>query len=191
MDLRGAARGALPSWADASDKRRAHMSRVADVMERWCRAFGLDDGEVVRWRAAAWLHDALRDAPAERLRPLLEPAYLQLPDSFLHGPATAAKLAAEGCTDNELLDAIRFHTLGHHQLGRLGLALIAADYLEPGRSAQAGWRAALRVRLPTDFDAVVLEVVGDKIRKTVERTESLRPEMISLWNRCVERVAAH
>jgi 2-amino-4-hydroxy-6-hydroxymethyldihydropteridine diphosphokinase len=166
------------------------MGRVADLMERWCHALELGDSECVRWRATAWLHDALRDAPAERLRPLIAPEFSGLPDSYLHGPVTATRLAAEGCTDTEMLDAIRYHTLGNDRLGRLGRALIAADYLEPGRADRAEWRAALRVRLPFSFDAVIREVAGDKIRKTVERKETVRPELVSFWNECLTHVTA-
>jgi HD superfamily phosphohydrolase YqeK len=190
IDFESVARGNLPAWAESTPKRRAHMGRVADLMERWRDALGLGEHERVRWRATAWLHDALRDASAERLRPLAEPEFADLPDSYLHGPVTASRLAAEGCTDAELLDAIRYHTLGDDRLGRLGRALIAADYLEPGRADRADWRAALRARLPFSFDAVIREVVGDKIRKTLQRAEPVRPELVSLWNECLTHVTA-
>ncbi len=180
--IRDAARGRLPDWAEASPARRAHMERVADLMEEWARALGLPDADVERWRAAGWLHDALRDAPAERLRPRAGARFRDLPYKVLHGPVTAARLEEEGCVDAELLDAIRFHTLGHRSLGRLGRALIAADYLEPGRRSRAGWRADLRSRAGADLDGVVRAVVRAKLEHGLEAGLPLGPELVELWN---------
>jgi HD superfamily phosphohydrolase YqeK len=105
-----------------------------------------------------------------------------LPPSFLHGPATAGRLEAEGCLDSELLDAIRYHTLGHRSLARLGRALIAADFLEPGRKARARWRAALRARAPAAFDPVVREVLRAKLERGLEGGQPLGIELVELWN---------
>lgn len=180
--IREAARGRLPDWAEASPERRAHMERVADLMGEWARALGMADMDVVRWRAAGWLHDVLRDAPAERLRQRADDRFRDLPYKVLHGPVAAARLEEEGCGDAELLDAIRFHTLGHRSLGRLGRALIAADYLEPGRSSHAAWRANLRSRAGADLDGVVRAVVRAKLERGLEAGLPLGPELVELWN---------
>lgn len=175
--------GDLPAWTEAIPWRRAHMSRVAALMDEWAAALGLDAGERLRWRATGWLHDTLRNADPESLRPGLGPPFDTLPGRFLHGPAAARRLAADGVADAEVLDAIRYHTLGHADLGRLGLALIAADYLEPGRPAAPLWRTRQRARMPGAFDDVVRNVVRDRLRHALARPAPLRPEMVALWNR--------
>jgi HD superfamily phosphohydrolase YqeK len=177
----------LPDWTKASDTRRAHMERVATVMEEWAGALGLPDSERERWYATGLLHDALRDAPPESLLPVVEEPFRELPGSFLHGPAAAARLAADGFDDAEVLDAIRFHTIGSDRFGLLGRALMAADFLEPGRKRNAAWRAELRERLPTDPDGVLTEVVRARIRASLEGDETIRPEMVRLWNALIER----
>ena len=177
-----AARGVLPDWAEASPARRAHMGRVAGLMGEWAERMGLEPAERARWRAAGWLHDVLRDAPAERLLRWLSGPTARLPAAFLHGPATAARLEAEGCLDSELLDAIRFHTTAHPSLGRLGRALIAADFLEPGRKARVRWRAAMRERVPTEFDIAVREVVRAKLERGLESGHPVGIELVELWN---------
>lgn len=181
--LEAAASGVLPEWTRAKPKRRAHMARVAALMDEWAGALQLNETDRRRWRAAAWLHDTLRDADQESLRPEVGAPFDTLPASFLHGPAAAARLERAGAHDSDLLDAIRYHTLGDARLGQLGLALIAADYLEPGRPTQTLWRSTLRVRMPHAFDAVLREVVRDKLWRGLDRAYPLRPEMIALWNR--------
>lgn len=185
--LEAAAAGELPAWTEAEPTRRAHMKRVSALLGEWANRFGLDAREVAKWRAAGWLHDTLRDAEPETLRPNLSSQFAELPDSFLHGPAAAERLAVEGVDDPSLLDAIRFHTLGDPRLDRLGLALIAADYLEPGRPGRPLWRSSLRARMPAAFEAGVSAVVGDKLYRALEREEPIRPEMIALWNELTSR----
>jgi 2-amino-4-hydroxy-6-hydroxymethyldihydropteridine diphosphokinase len=158
------------------------MERVADLMAAWAEQRDGSDAERTRWRAAAWLHDCLRDAPAERLRPWVEGRLARLPASFLHGPATAARLEAEGVDDADLLAAVRYHTLGWPGLAAIGRALIIADYLDPGRPQHAEWRAQQRARMPDDMDEVLRAVVRAKLEKSLHVNLFIQPEMLALWN---------
>jgi len=155
-----AARGELPGWTRMSPARREHAGRVADLLDLWAAGLKLPAEERERWRAAGWLHDALRDAPPEELRRELEPDYADWPDGALHGPAAARRLEGEA---PELLEAIRHHTLGSPGLDRLGRALYAADFLEPGRRFAPQLRERLRARMPRDLDEVTREVVAAKL----------------------------
>ncbi|MBW3569640.1 MAG: HD domain-containing protein [Gemmatimonadetes bacterium] len=176
--VRAAARGELPEWARASEKRRAHIGRVAALLDEWARALGLSEPERTRWVAAGWLHDVLREAPPDELRPRVPPEFRDLPGKLLHGPAAAERLA--GQADPELLDAIRYHTLGSARFGRLGRALYLADFLEPGRRYEAEWTAALRARMPHDMDAVMREVVDARVRHVTESGSTLHPQTRAL-----------
>ena len=177
--VRAAARGELPEWARASDKRRAHIGRVAALLGEWAQGLGLSADERARWVAAGWLHDVLREAPPEELRPLVPEPFRALPPKLLHGPAAAERLAGEA--DDELLDAIRYHTLGSARFGRLGRALYLADFLEPGRRYEPEWTAALRARMPHDLDGVMREVVRARVRHVEESGSVLHPETRALY----------
>src|SRR5690606_16072758 len=135
-----------------------------------------------RWRAAAWLHDALRDAAPIGLRLLVPEWARDLPDPLLHGPAAAARLAADGVDDQEVLDAVAYHTIGHPSLGRLGRAVYLADFLEPGRTFEPEWRASLRARMPDAFDDVLREVVAARIAHLLQTGRRVRPETVAFWN---------
>jgi 2-amino-4-hydroxy-6-hydroxymethyldihydropteridine diphosphokinase len=181
-----AAAGELPPWAVAYEERRRHIERVAALLGSWAEELGLPEVERVRWLAVGYLHDALRDAPAEDLRPHVPPGLRDLAGRILHGPAAAERLRVEGVPDGELLRAVAYHTLGHPALRTLGRALYAADFLEPGRDLLNPWRAELRVRLPGDLHAVLREVLGARIAHLVERRTAIRAETIGFWNALAE-----
>lgn len=180
-----AAAGELPAWAEVKPARRAHMARVAALLDEWAARLGLVAGERLRWRAAGWLHDALRDAPASVLRPLVPPELRDAPGPLLHGPAAARRLEEEGVDDPALLNAVAYHTIGHPQLDRLGRALYLADFLEPGRAFEPLWRASLRARLPEALEPVLVEVAGARLRHLIESRRAIRPESLAFWNSLV------
>lgn len=181
--VRAAARGELPPWAEVSPRRREHVARVAALLEGWAGRAGLPREERDRWIAAAWLHDALRDADPERLRGEVPERFRGLPGPLLHGPAAAERL--KDYPDAELLEAVRYHTLGHPGFGHLGKALYLADFLEPGRDFAVEWRAGLAERMPEEMDGVLVEVLASRLRHLVERRNPVRPETVEFWNAAV------
>lgn len=180
--LEAAAASRLPEWARAGEARRAHIARVADLMDRWSADLGLSAADCARWRAAAWLHDALREAPADELRPLAGPEFDGLPGKLLHGPAVAARLRSEGVSDEPLLCAVAWHTLGDAGFDTLGRALYAADFLEPGRSFRPVWRAVLRARMPHALDDVVRAIVSARIQHLLDAGHRIHPRTLGFWN---------
>lgn len=123
--------------ARLSKKRYAHTIRVADTAEHLAAVHGLDRH---RTRLAALLHDAVRELPPEEYLRLAEKWDLPVEDperespKLLHGPVAAALARVElGIEDEEVLDAVRVHTVGAPGMGPLALALYVADKIEPNR----------------------------------------------------------
>jgi 2-amino-4-hydroxy-6-hydroxymethyldihydropteridine diphosphokinase len=170
----------LPSWAQVSEKRRAHIARVTALLEQWATAMRVGEDERRAWRDAGLLHDALRDAPADQLRALAD--IPGMPAEMLHGPAAAARLAAEGEARTELLDAVRWHTVGHAGWARPGRALYMADFLEPGRKFSRADRSFLAAHVPDDFDGTFRQVVRARIEWAVREGNAIYPETIALWD---------
>jgi HD superfamily phosphohydrolase YqeK len=175
-----AARGDLPEWACAGPRRREHMARVAALLGAWTEALKLEPCDRDRWLAAGWLHDALRDAPGEELRPEVPPDLRDLPAAILHGPAAAERLRDDA--DEELLQAVRYHTIGHPSLRDLGRSLYLADFLEPGRDFEVSWRAELAARMPTEMEDVLLDVLSARIRHLIDARKPIRPETAAFWS---------
>jgi len=180
---RGAAAGSdvmLPPWARVTDRRRAHIARVTALLDQWAGALALTPEEQQAWHDVGVLHDALRDADEAELRRLTGDA--QRPMHILHGPAVAERLAREGETRADVLEAIRWHTLGSAHWGRTGKALYMADFLEPGRPFLQADRAFLAAHATADFDGVFRQVVRTRIEWTVREGKMLFPETADLWN---------
>ncbi|HEY6808469.1 MAG TPA: HD domain-containing protein [Gemmatimonadales bacterium] len=163
----------LPAWAVASPARRAHVARVAALITQWADAMRVAPAERERWLKAAWLHDAVRDAPAA--------------DELAHGPASAVRAEAEGEHDRGVLDAVRYHSVGYAGWDDAGRMLYLADYLEPGRTFDAAARAALAARVPAERDAVLRDVARRRIERLLIEGWRLPQETAEFWNTLVSR----
>lgn len=180
--LRSAAAGALPPWSQAAEARVGHMTRVAALLEDWGADLSLSGDDLARWRAAGFLHDALRDAEPESLRSLVAREWRDAPGEVLHGPAVAALLRREGLEDSGFLRAVEYHTLGHPELDLLGRALYVADFVEPGRKRSPEWNAELRERMPWEISAVTVDVARKRIEAALGGNRFLPPETVGFWN---------
>jgi 2-amino-4-hydroxy-6-hydroxymethyldihydropteridine diphosphokinase len=175
----GASTPVLPAWARVTDKRRAHIARVTALLDGWAPHVARDAAEARALHDAGRLHDALRDAPEPLLRELSGDA--DSPTELLHGPAAAAMLAREGAPD-QLLDAVRWHTLGSAGWGRVGQALYMADFLEPGRKFAVRDRAFLAAQVRHDFDGVFRQVVRMRLQWSLGEGLELYAPTVALWN---------
>lgn len=170
----------LPVWACVGRKRLAHIERVTSLLRAWGAAMRLDSKEAQAWIDAGAWHDALRDADDDDLRRITGDN--DTPAELLHGPAAAAKLEAEGETRRDVLDAIRYHTIGSPDWKRTGRALYMADYLEPGRKFSREDRNFLAAQVPYSFDAVFRQVVRFRLDWSVREGNHIFPETVALWN---------
>ena len=77
----------LPTWAQVTERRLAHIQRVTSLLRAWSAAMRVPPGEANAWIDAGTWHDALRDAPVAELRQITGDR--TSPDGLLHGPAVA------------------------------------------------------------------------------------------------------
>ena len=160
-----------------SEKRYGHTSRVADTAERLARIHGLDP---VRVRLAALLHDAARETePAEFLR-LAETWDLHVGEperqspKLLHGPVAAELARRElGVEDEEVLGAVRAHTVGEPGMGPLSLALYVADKIEPARDYPSVGR--IRALAPQDLSEAAAEALRRVVALNEQRERPIHP----------------
>lgn len=173
----------LPAWAEASPERIAHVERVALLAGGWADRMQISTAERERWLRAVWLHDALRDASPELLDRWA--ANAPGPPSLRHGPASAARAAAEGETDRGILDAVRYHSVGWADWDMVGRVLYCADFLEPGREFGRKHRAALAQRFPDDPAGVLLAVARERLSHLVVSGWPLIDPTVRFWNSLV------
>lgn len=123
---------------ELSSARYHHTLLTVKLCVGLARRFSLDEEKA--WTASIW-HDIAREWDASSLLAYVrrrgvavEPLEIQVP-MLLHGPV-AAELLVERYSihDAEIWHAVRWHSTGHPDMGLLGYALFASDYLEPGRT---------------------------------------------------------
>jgi HD superfamily phosphohydrolase YqeK len=170
----------LPDWARVSDKRAEHIQRVTALLNAWAAAMRLPPAEARAFIDAGVLHDALRDASEAELRAIT--GDYESPLGLLHGPAAAITLEKNGENRIDVLDAIRYHTVGSVRWGVVGRALYMADFLEPGRKFMKQDRYFLALQVPTSFETVFRQVVRMRLEWTVREGNHIFPETVALWN---------
>jgi len=125
-----------------SERRFLHSLGTAQTCVDLCERYheNLEADECYR---CGLLHDIAREWPDAKLQEYAREHHLSLESEeklipmLLHGPVAADILAHKGY-DHTLCIAVRYHTLGSPAMGRLGLILFIADYIEPGRTHLSG-----------------------------------------------------
>ncbi len=179
----GSADEGLPAWAEVRKKRRAHIERVAALVETWAIAMHESPDERRRWLRAAFLHDALKDASDDFLA---EASQRELGSpSLYHGPAAANVAREHGETDQGVLDAVRFHSVGYAGWDWAGRMLYMADYLEPGRGAYSAERRDLSAAVPKDPAGTLRAVAQARMSWLTRKHYSVSKEGREFWESIV------
>lgn len=148
-------------------------------------------------KLAALLHDCAKNLPVEEQRALanrdtgsIRPTEVE---AVLHAPAGAV-LAKEryGITDEEVLQAIRYHTTGEADMTLLDKVIWAADLIEPGRTIprkQEYRKLLLSAKDEADFDKGFLLVFQDNICYIQSKKDSLYdPATLRARDALVEKI---
>ena len=157
--------------------RRAHTLRVAELAARRALGLGISERKAI---AAALFHDCAKNIDASH--PLLQSftpkaEWGKIPSSVLH-QFTGAYLAesAFGVTDEEVIDAIRYHTSGKADMTTLGKLIFLADMLEEERGF-AGVEAlrALFWKDKRSVDECLAEALAQSVRFLNEKGADIYP----------------
>lgn len=119
------------------EKRFLHTSGVRFTAASMAMAHGAD---IMKAQAAGLLHDIVKQTSDEEKLDMAEYYGMTISDFerknpfIIHGPL-AAHYAAEkfGITDQDLLNAITYHTTGRPAMSVLEQIIFIADYIEPAR----------------------------------------------------------
>lgn len=121
-----------------SPKRFQHTLGVEEIALRMAELYEVNKEKVY---IAALLHDLAKELPSEELIKLSHERGWEIgelekehPGELLHGPASSA--LAQGLfklDDDEILNAISYHTLGRPGMTKLEKIIYIADMVEPNR----------------------------------------------------------
>ncbi len=150
-----------------SAKRYAHTLGVAYTAAALAMAHGESMDNAM---TAGLLHDCAKSMHGSELVAICEKAHLNVtaversnPTALLHAKA-GAYLAEHkyGVTDNDILNAIRYHTTGRPDMSRLEKILYIADYIEPNRKQLAELEMIRRIAFQ-DLDWTMEKILANTL----------------------------
>ena len=171
-----------------SEKRFEHVLGVEQTAIQLAQEYGAD---VEKASIAALLHDVAKEQPEEEMRDLvisenLDLDLLQFGSQIWHGPVGAILAQREyGISDDEILEAIRYHTTAAPEMTLITQIVYVADYIEPARSHEGVKEA--RELASRSLRAAVRYEISRTIKHLVETEKRIYPNSIDAYNAWIER----
>lgn len=181
--LREATRRQMP------EKRWIHTLGVVSVAVKLARRFGGNPGKA---ELAALLHDYAKAWPIERQERAIRenglPADVLAYDKELwHAHAGAWAVRAEhGVDDEEVLNAIRWHTSGRERMTLLDKIVCLADYIEPGRDFPGVHK--IRELAEHSLEEALIAGFDSTIRFLMDQGKRIFPLTVTARNGLIEEV---
>ncbi len=170
-------------------ERYQHTAFVLKAALKLASKLNLDLKKV---ESAALLHDIAKAKNDTELKEIVknskwEPDQLEMAITpVLHAPAGAV-LAEEifGVTDIEVLEAIRFHTLGHPEMGKIPQVIYAADFISEDRDFVGLNR--IREEIVRDFESGLYLITTHILKYQLERDNFIHPYSNDFRNKLLKR----
>jgi len=153
-------------------KRLKHVFGVVDSIDALALKYGIDRNKA---RLSALYHDILKENSANRLIEYIrengeDPGELLHAGKVLHSQAGAIFARVEGgILDEDILNAIRYHTTGREEMSTLEKMLYLADVIEAGRDYEGVDR--LRDLSMKDLDLAMLHALNSSLRFLEDRND--------------------
>ncbi len=173
-----------------SKKRFEHSLAVAKVAMQIAESNNLNKRKIF---LAALLHDYCREMPINELLALAKKEKLEFSEIvrekpiLLHGPVAAIIIANEfSITDNEILDAISFHTIPSGEMNNVAKTIYVADSI----SADREYQEADEIRkLPmANLNVMYAKVVEQTINFYLIKKYKIPEVLITNWNKYCEEL---
>lgn len=172
-----------------SDKRKRHLDGCVEMAYELAGKYEIDTYKAV---LAAMFHDYYREldnkeiiALAISLRVNISEFEIRFP-RVLHGKVAASFFEDRGyIIDSEILEAIRFHTLGEAGVGKIAKLLFVVDALEQSR-AYEGVETLRRDIENKSLDEAYILVLKRTIFDMIKKNKILAPATIGAYNYMME-----
>lgn len=152
-----------------SDKRWNHTVNVVSEAEKLCQMYG---GDMEKCVTAAIFHDVVKELPNEELNALVrkfgfDEKYIDSPN-LSHGKIAAALLKHEwGIDDEDIINAVSYHTTGRAGMSKTEKIVFIADAIEPTRVYNGV--EAIRKATYEDLDRGCLKSLTDTVEHLKEK----------------------
>ncbi|MBA4493077.1 bis(5'-nucleosyl)-tetraphosphatase (symmetrical) YqeK [Paenactinomyces guangxiensis] len=167
-----------------------HTLRVSETAAELARREGVDPD---RAEVAGILHDYCKFWETDELVSWIKKCHL--PEDLLsyhkelwHAPVGAEVIREElHITDEDILNAVRYHTSGRPGMSKLEKIIFLADYIEPGRRFPGV--DEVRELAKTDLDQAVLQAMNNSIVFLIQRGQKVYPLTLLARNDMLDQIA--
>ncbi len=164
-----------------TEKRYRHSIGVMETAVEMAKIFGVD---VEKARLAGLLHDCAKDIDKNKRIPLCKALGIPLDPvkkeqrGLIHADLGAKMLETEfGILDVEIMNAVKYHTLGREGMTDLEKILYLADIIEPNRIPFEGIEE-LRALCKTNLDCAMLFALERTIEYIQHRHKKLHSQTL-------------
>ena len=191
------------------DKKRVqHILAVADTAEKIVRNISKEslfkknvelnidkNSQVKKVRLAALLHDFAKNLPPGELYSIskliadewmIDDEELAIPQ-VLHAPVSAYLAKNEiGINDYEILEAIRYHTIGSPEMGEIAQVIFVSDFIEPNRDFYQARETRYELS-NKGLEYSIIMICDFNIKYNIEWRRQLHPNTVLLRNAYLRR----
>lgn len=166
-----------------TEHRYVHTLGVAETAVKLAKQYGADEKKA---ELAAIFHDYAKFRPKDEMKEIivthgLPKDLLDYNSELWHAPAGAYLVKQEaGITDQDILDAIRYHTSGRPGMTKLEKIIYLADYIEPGRHFPGV--DEVRELAKSNLDEALIKAVQNTILFLMKKNQPVYPETFYTYN---------
>ncbi|MTH52499.1 HD domain-containing protein [Bacillus mangrovi] len=166
-----------------TDHRYQHTLGVMGTAIELAGKYGAD---VAKAELAAIFHDYAKFRPKEEMKQIIIEQNMNRDllvhnEELWHAPVGAYLIEQEaGIRDQEVLDAVRFHTSGKAGMTLLEKVIYVADYIEPGRIFPGADEA--RAAAGRDLDEAMKLALRNTITFLLKKNQAVYPLTIEAYN---------
>lgn len=166
-----------------TEYRFEHVLRVEETALELAEKYDVD---LEKTSIAALLHDVAKDEPDNEMRDIvisenLDLDLLQFGSQIWHAPVGAVQARRDfEIVDEDILNAIKHHTVGAPEMSDLEKVVFIADYIEPGRDFEGAQIA--RELAEESLDEAIKYKMKSTVLGLAERNKKIYPKAIDSYN---------
>ncbi len=171
-----------------SDYRFYHSVCVAESAVQLAKRFGADEEKA---RVAGILHDVMKEETKENQLAVIEKAGMKMTElekknkKVYHQMSGAAYVKEElGITDDEIINAIRYHTTGRRSMSLLEKIIYLADFISADRDYEDV--DVMRRKVEEGMEEGMLYAFRYTIVDLVNQCKEIHPDTLDAYNWVIE-----
>jgi predicted HD superfamily hydrolase involved in NAD metabolism len=170
-----------------TEHRYQHTLGVMETAIKLAEKYGANEKKA---ELAAIFHDYAKFRPKEEMKQIIiqqkmDPKLLQFNAELWHAPVGAYLAKTEaGIQDQEVLDAIRYHTSGRPNMTLLEKIIYLADYIEPGRHFPGV--DEVREIAERNLDEALIQALKNSIAFLLKKNQPIFPDTLDTYNHLVK-----